>query len=154
MSVVKKNKWKSAWVDVLALNSFSYIVSAPIELLVAGMSFEEHLKVRFFAFLLNTLVARPFGMWREFVVAKTQLQASDGFFKTYWVDTLIFFSFQLPLYIGNLLLGGADFQEIWKASVTVAAIAGTLGRPYGVFLDWLRVLHGLPHSLKSQPCAE
>lgn len=111
------------------------------------MSFDEHIQVRVVALFLNTLVAWPFGLWRNFIVRSTGLSHDSSGVKTYLVDTLIFLSFQMPLYVGNLILGGADLIEIIKATVTVSLIAGTLGRPYGIYLDWLKVRHGLKHTL-------
>jgi hypothetical protein len=145
---VSKHRWVAIWTDIFALNSFSYLVSAPIELLIAGLSWQEHLQVRLVAAILNTLVAVPFGWWRGFIVKLTRLHAGEPLIKTYLVDTLIFLSFQLPLYIGNLILGGAEWSEILAATITVTLIAGLLGRPYGIYLDWLRVKHGLKHTLK------
>jgi hypothetical protein len=142
-----KENLLSVWVDILALNTFSYLVALPIELGIAGMSFDEHIQVRMVALLLNTLVALPFGLWRNFIIRTTGLSHESNGLKTYLVDTLIFLSFQLPLYVGNLILGGADFNEIIKATITVSLIAGTLGRPYGIYLDWIRVRHGLRHTL-------
>jgi hypothetical protein len=147
LSRFSKNSLLSICVDFLALNSFSYLVALPIELLIAGMSFDEHIQVRIVALLLNSLVAWPFGLWRNFIVRSTGLSHDSSGLKTYLVDTLIFLSFQMPLYVGNLILGGADLIEIIKATVTVSLIAGTLGRPYGIYLDWIRVRHGLKHTL-------
>nr|WP_256489510.1 L-alanine exporter AlaE [Pleionea sp. CnH1-48] len=133
----------SAWVDIFAMNSFSYIVALPIELIIAGMSWQEHLKVRLAALVLNTLVARPFGIWRDFVIKRFGIREDSRFIKVYLVDTLVFLSFQLPLYVGNMILGGADWGEIMKASVTVSLIAGLLGRPYGIYLDFIKRRVGL-----------
>lgn len=147
LSLATRKPWLETWVDVFTMNLFSYLVALPIELLIAGMSFKEHLQVRLVALLLNTVVARPFGLWRSYLVNKFGVTQNSGWLKTYLVDTLIFLSFQMPLYVGNLILGGADMMEILKATMTVSLIAGTLGRPYGIMLDWMRVRHGLPHTL-------
>ncbi len=138
--------WREILVDIWALNSFSYLVSLPIEILIAGMSWEEHFKVRLAALILNTLVARPFGIWRQWVFSRFQVRASDSFAKLYLADTLVFLSFQMPLYVGNMLLGGASWIEIMKAAVTVSLIAGCLGRPYGWYLDFIRAKVGLESS--------
>ncbi|MGX5174782.1 L-alanine exporter AlaE [Aliikangiella sp. IMCC44653] len=148
MNQQTKQRWLTIWTDIFALNSFSYLVSAPIELIIAGMSWQEHLQVRLVAAILNTLVAVPFGWWRAFIVRLTNLNVRDSFIKVYLVDTLIFLSFQLPLYVGNLVLGGAEMSEILAATITITLIAGLLGRPYGIYLDWLKVKHGLKHTLK------
>ena len=38
-----------------------------------------------------------------------------------------------------MVLGGADHDEIIKAAITISVIAGLLGRPYGLYLDWKRM---------------
>lgn len=132
-----QTKWRQTLIDIWAMNSFSYVVSLPIEIVIAGMSWQEHFQVRFAALILNTLVARPFGMWRDFVMYKTATSDSSSFLRKYLCDTLIFLSFQMPLYVGNMILGGASWLEIGKAALTVSLIAGLLGRPYGMYLDFL-----------------
>lgn len=124
-------------VDIFALNSFSYVVAFVIEICIAQMSWQEHLQIRLVALLLNSVVARPFTLWRNYLNSKFQMRSSTTFIKRYLVDTLAFLSFQLPLYIGNMFLGGADWSAIVKATITISVIAGLLGRPYGLYLDWL-----------------
>ncbi len=102
------------------------------------MSWQEHLQVRLVALVLNTLVAGPFGWWRQYMFRRLKIHSEDGRVRLYFADTLVFLSFQLPLYIGNMILGGAGLMEILKASLTVSVIAGCLGRPYGRYLDFLR----------------
>ncbi len=135
--------WLATAVDVWAMNSFSYLVSLPIEIIIAGMSWREHFQVRMVALVLNTLVARPFGLWRDLVFARFNARPNDSFLKLYLLDTGVFLSFQMPLYVGNMILGGAGAAEILKAAITVSLIAGLLGRPYGFYLDWLRTRVGL-----------
>ncbi len=142
MARSKLNIIKESFIDIFAMNTFSYVVSVPIELFISGMSFSEHLQVRLVALLLNTLVARPFGIWRSFILKKFKISDTSSFLKNYLADTSAFLSFQLPLYIGNLILGGADSQEIMKATITISIIAGFLGRPYGIYLDWIRSSFG------------
>jgi hypothetical protein len=139
----RQRPWLATAIDVWAMNSFSYLVALPIEIVIAGMSWREHVQVRLVALLLNTLVARPFGLWRDWVFQRFAAQHSDGFLKLYLLDTTVFLSFQMPLYVGNLVLGGAGAAEIFKAALTVSLIAGLLGRPYGYYLDWLRTRAGL-----------
>ncbi|GAA5524388.1 L-alanine exporter AlaE [Microbulbifer aestuariivivens] len=123
--------------DIFAMNSFSWAVAIPIELLLAGLSLQEHLQVRVMALVFNTLIARPFGQYRLWVHRRLPGQ---GKLHGYLVDTFVFLSFQLPLYTGNMLLGGADWLEIATASGTFMLLAGAMGRPYGLYLDWLRRL--------------
>ena len=130
-------------IDVFAMNTFSYMVALPIELGISGMSWNEHLQVRLVALLLNTVVARPFGLWRTFILKKFRITDTSSFWNTYKADTLAFLSFQLPLYVGNMVLGGASTSEIISAGITVSVVAGLLGRPYGIYLDWIRKQCGL-----------
>ena len=121
--------------DVFAMNSFSWAIAIPIEVVLAGMSWHEHLKVRLLAVVFNTAIARPFSLYRNWVVGRF---GHRGGLHSYAVDTFVFLSFQLPLYILNMLIGGASAVEILTASATFVVIAGALGRPYGIYLDWLR----------------
>ncbi|MBI2381270.1 MAG: L-alanine exporter AlaE [Gammaproteobacteria bacterium] len=127
-------------VDVFVMNSFSYAVAAPIELLVAGLSFAEHLQVRAVALVLNTLIGRPYGLWRDWVLGRSATGPASSAWRRYWVDTLIFLSFQLPLYVSNMLLGGAQLDGILKAAATATLLSGFLGRPYGLYLEWFKNL--------------
>lgn len=133
----KKHQFKAFMVDVFAMNSFSYIVALVIEMGIAQMSWAEHLQIRLVALLLNSVVARPFTLWRDYINRYFCISAQSTFIKRYLVDTLAFLSFQMPLYVGNMVLGGANSEEIMVAAITVSFIAGLLGRPYGVYLDWL-----------------
>ncbi len=130
--VSRRREWL---LDVFAMNSFSWLIAIPIEVVLAGMSWHEHLKVRLLAVLFNTAIARPFSLYRNWVVGRF---GHRGGLHSYGVDTFVFLSFQLPLYILNMVLGGASAVEILTASATFVVIAGALGRPYGIYLDWLR----------------
>lgn len=123
--------------DIFAMNSFSWAIAIPIELLLAGLSLQEHLQVRMMAVIFNTLIARPFGLYRLWAYRRLP---GRGRLHAYLVDTFVFLSFQLPLYTANMLLGGASWLEIATASLTFMLLAGAMGRPYGIYLDWLRRL--------------
>ncbi|WP_105102338.1 L-alanine exporter AlaE [Microbulbifer pacificus] len=133
----RRTRWNEWLLDVFAMNSFSWAIAIPIEVMLAGMSWNEHLKVRLLAVVFNTLIARPFSVYRNWVVARI---GRGGAFRNYALDTFVFLSFQLPLYILNMVLGGASSGEIATACITFMLIAGALGRPYGMYLDCLRHL--------------
>lgn len=138
-----RERMKEFWVDVFVMNTFSYAVAAPLELLIAGMSWQAHLKVRLMGLLVNSLIGRPYGLWREYLVRRTGMDAASSAMKRYWVDTLVFLSFQLPVYVTIMALGGADLNGIVKAAGTACLLAGFLGRPYGIYLDFVRSLFGM-----------
>ena len=135
--------------DIFAMNSFSWAIAIPIEVVLAGMSWQEHLKVRLLAVVFNTLIARPFSLYRLWVMERF---GGGGTLNAYLVDTFVFLSFQFPLYLSNMLLGGASWMEIATASITFMLIAGALGRPYGIYLDWLSRLWINKRPL-SEPCS-
>ena len=130
-----QSRRQSLLLDVFAMNSFSWAIAIPIELILAGMSMQEHIKVRLMAVVFNTLIARPFSLYRHWVANRF---GGRGVVHDYLVDTFVFLSFQFPLYLCNMLLGGASWVEIGTASITFMLIAGALGRPYGIYLDWLQ----------------
>lgn len=137
---------KAALVDVFVMNTFSYAAAAPLELIIAGMSWQAHLQVRLVALVLNSVIGRPYGLWRDFVFQRFGVGAESGLWRNYLADTAVFLSFQLPLYVINMVLGGADAAGIMKAAATAALLSGFLGRPYGLYLDFVRQLVGLAPS--------
>ncbi len=147
----RHERLKAFWVDVFVMNTFSYAVAAPLELWIAGMSWEAHLKVRLMGLLVNSLIGRPYGLWREFIVSRTGMTAQSSALTRYWVDSLVFLSFQLPVYVTIMALGGADWDGILKAAGTASLMAGFLGRPYGIYLDFVRSLVGLKPMAAATP---
>ena len=130
-------------VEAFAMNTFSYLVAAPVELGIAGMSLGEHIKTRLAAAVTNTLTGRPYGIWRDWIFKKISVRGDSHWTKKYLGDTLAFTGFQLPLYLINMTIGGADFDEMVKASIPVTLMAGAMGRPYGAYLDKVRKECGL-----------
>jgi len=121
------------------MNTFSLAVAIPNELLIAHMSIIAHLKTRLLALITNTITGRPYGIWRDYIVRVVTGNGKAGFVRMYIADTLAFGTFQLPLYLFNLAVGGkATLHQMTVASVTVTSIAGILGRPYGIYLEFLR----------------
>jgi len=148
-AVPSLSRRRQVLLDIFAMNSFSWAIAIPIELGLAGMGWREHLQVRLLAVVFNTLIARPFSLYRNWVV---QRFGAGSALHAYLLDTFVFLSFQFPLYLGNMLLGGASWSEIATASITFMLIAGALGRPYGIYLDWLRQLWINRRPL-NQPCS-
>jgi len=138
-----RGRMKEFWVDVFVMNTFSYAVAAPLELIIADMSWQAHLKVRLMGLVINSFIGRPYGLWREFVVGRTGMNVTSSAMQRYGVDTLVFLSFQLPVYVTIMALGGADLDGILKAAGTASLLAGVLGRPYGIYLDFVRSLVGM-----------
>ncbi|WP_346838638.1 L-alanine exporter AlaE [Microbulbifer sp. SAOS-129_SWC] len=148
-AVPSLSRRRQVLLDIFAMNSFSWAVAIPIEVGLAGMSWREHLQVRLLAVVFNTLIARPFSLYRNWVA---QRFGASGPLQAYLLDTFVFLSFQYPLYLGNMLLGGASWTAIATASISFMLIAGAMGRPYGIYLDWLRQLW-LNRRPLAEPCS-
>ncbi len=129
--------------ETFTMNTFSYVVTAPIELIIAGMDFSEHIKIRAAAAVTNVLVGRPYGIWRDYIFGKFNITKKSRFAKKYIGDTLAFGAF-LPVGWLNMVIGGAELDEMIRYSVTIMGIIGLLGRPYGVYLDFMRTQSGVP----------
>ena len=135
---LKNTKTYKAGVEAFTMNSFSYIIAAPLELGIAGMDLSEHIQTRLAAAVTNTLTGRPYGIWRDWVLKKIGVNENSHWIKKYIGDTAAFAGFQLPLYWINMTIGGAEFDEIMKASTPITFMAGAMGGPYGIYLDRVR----------------
>lgn len=138
-----KKRLKPLLLDIFAMNSFSYVVAFMIEIVIAQMSWDAHIKIRLIALVVNSVVARPYTLWRDYINERFNVAPEDSFAKRYLADSFVFLSFQLPIYVGSTILGGASSIEIIKAAITVTVLAGLLGKPYGMYLDWLTQKAGL-----------
>ena len=130
-------------VDAFAMNAFSIAICTPNELLIAGMDFEEYIRTRLTALVLNTLTGRPYGVWRDWLIRKVKIRKESPLGMKYVGDTVAFIGFQLPLYWLSMTVGRAELTEMISASMTLTIIAGLTGRPYGVWLDKFRNECGL-----------
>jgi len=130
-------------VEAFTMNVFSIVITTPNEMLIAGMDFEEYIRTRIAALLLNTLTGRPYGVWRDWLIRKLRISKESSIGMRYFGDTFSFIGFQLPLYWLSMMFGGAELNEMISASVSLTIIAGLTGRPYGVWLDKFRNECGL-----------
>jgi hypothetical protein len=137
-SKLKETKAYNFGVEAFTMNTFSWVAAAPIELIIAGMDFSEHLKIRLAGVAVNTMTGRPYGIWRDWIFRRMNITEESHWAKKYAGDTIAFTGFQLPLYLLNMTIGGAEPDEMLKSSVSVTLIAGGMGRPYGVYLDEIR----------------
>lgn len=90
---------------------------------------------------LMVLTARPYGLWRDWLLGRFAGAGRLG--RLAW-DTAALMSFQVPLYAAILWAGGAEGAEIAQGVLGAAAIMLVAGRPYGLWLDWVRARLGLP----------
>jgi hypothetical protein len=128
--------------DTASLVIFSTILGGVVELLIAGLSVEQMVGTRLSALPIILLVGRPYGIYRDWIFRTLQIADVDRF-KAILADTFANVSFQTPLYVILLALNGASHHQIFIAAGTLLLIGTVSGRPYGIFLTWVRRLFGV-----------
>lgn len=123
--------------DTLALVVFFTITGALNERCVAGKSWDEALRARLIGAPLMIATARPCGIWRDWAVIRLPgpRVVSDAIAPT---------TFQVPIYASIIRAGGDDAAEVLRGCVRFAVLMLLVGRPHGVWLDFLRTRFGLP----------
>lgn len=124
--------------DTLALVIFFTVLGALNEHFIAGMTWSEVARSRAIGAPLMVLTARPYGLWRDWLLA---LLAPP--LPRLGADALALLLFQLPIYAAILWLGGASPLGIAKGAAGFALLMLAVGRPYGVWLDFVRARFGL-----------
>ena len=123
--------------DTFALLVFFTVCGVVTERFVGGMEWDEVARSRLVGAPLMVLTARPYGLWRDAV-----LRALPG--PLIVRDTLALLVFQVPIYATIVWSSGADGGEIARATGSATLGMLVLGRPYGLWLDWVRERFGLP----------
>lgn len=132
------NKIKKITVDIFALNSFLFLITIPNELFIAKLTVSQWLDIRFLGFIVNTITAKPYSSFREICFNITNTNFKSSKLKKYLVDTITFSIFQLPIYCLMLYVNNANLNQIIYASIPVILFSAFTGRPYGIYLEWLR----------------
>jgi hypothetical protein len=133
LSAEAVSRARAAVVDSLAALVFFTAVAAATEFLVAGMSAVQVLVARWTMVPVLLLTGRPYGLWRDAILARTR----GG---PVLADTAAFLTFQVPLYAAVLWLTGMTAAQAIAAIVAATVAMTVLGRPYGIFLDRVRLL--------------
>lgn len=126
--------------DTTALILFFTTTGIINERFLAGMTWEQVLHARLLGAVLMVPVARPYGLWRDWVMRR----ATEGRLSRVLWDSVALLSFQVPLYAAIIASSGASAGGLVRGTLGAAVMMLLLGRPYGVFLNWIRRLFGLP----------
>jgi hypothetical protein len=127
-------------VDTVSTILFFTTFAAATELLIAGMEVREVITTRLIMVPLMILTGRPYGLWRDWVFARTR--PTVGWSKAV-TDAGTFVLFQLPLYAATLVIAGADTVEILILLGAVLPQMLILSRPFGLFLEFMRRITGV-----------
>jgi fructose-specific phosphotransferase system IIC component len=104
------------------------------------MAWDQVLHARLIGAVLMVPVARPYGVWRDWVM---QRAGSSRMSKLMW-DSVALVSFQVPIYAGIIAFSGASGSGLVRGTLGAAVMMLLLGRPYGAFLNLVRRFFGLP----------
>lgn len=126
--------------DTLALVVFFTLTSGLNERFVAGMSWDEVAVSRAIGAPLMVLTARPYGLWRNWLITKLAPSTAWGVFLA---DTTALLVFQVPIYAAIIAFGGADGSALLTGTIGFALLMLVLGRPYGLWLEFVRRRFGL-----------
>jgi hypothetical protein len=131
---------RSFLADTLALILFFTLTSGLNERFVVGMEWSEVLVSRSIGAALMVPTARPYGLCREWFLARVRPEGRVG---TVLADCAALLLFQVPIYLAIVLVSGADLVSALRGSASFAVLMLVLGRPYGLWLEWVRRRFGL-----------
>jgi len=124
--------------DTLALVVFFTIVGALNEHFIAGMTWAEVARSRTIGAPLMVLTARPYGLWRDALVTRLAPPLPRVA-----ADALALLLFQVPIYVAILWVSGASAAGIAQGAAGFSVLMFVVGRPYGLWLDFVRARFGL-----------
>ncbi|MFV3411149.1 L-alanine exporter AlaE [Pseudomonas sp. NY15436] len=137
----RRHKRHTAFIaDTTALILFFTTTGIINERFLAGMAWEQVLHARLLGAVLMVPVARPYGLWRDWVMKRATERRMS---RLLW-DSLALLSFQVPIYAVIIASSGASGDGLVRGTLGAAVMMLVLGRPYGAFLNWVRKLFGLP----------
>ncbi|HGS6999567.1 TPA: L-alanine exporter AlaE [Klebsiella pneumoniae] len=126
--------------DTAALILFFTTTGIINERVIAGMTWEQVLHARLLGAALMIPVARPYGIWRDWLMRR----AGPGRVSQLLWDSAALVCFQVPIYALIIAFSGASGSGLVRGTLGAALMMLCLGRPYGAFLNWVRKLFGLP----------
>ena len=122
--------------DTTALILFFTATGIINEHFIAGMAWGQVLHARLLGAALMIPVGRPYGIWRDWVMA----HSGPGRLSRLLWDSLSLVSFQVPIYGAIIAVSGASGRGLVYGILGATAIMLVCGRPYGAFLGFIRDL--------------
>jgi hypothetical protein len=85
----------------------------------------------------NILTVEPYNRTRVWIGQKLGTWKSEKL-QQIIRDTLVFIIYRVPLVFIVLTLLHTPIEKVVSACIVATLISGFTGRPYGIFLDWMR----------------
>lgn len=148
--MLRKEVAAYAWVvDTFSAVTFYTPICMVDEILFAGMSLKQSLKIRAMGAVTSSLFGGPYGKFRDYVFRKAKITDSSSFLRKAFVDTAAAITFWMPVYVGQMCLAGASRKSIIIASAIALPFSLVEGRPFGMYMDWMRKRVGLRPAAKT-----
>ncbi|MGM3182836.1 L-alanine exporter AlaE [Dickeya oryzae] len=136
--------------DTVAMVVYCFLTGMAIEIVLSGMTFEQSLSSRLLSIPVNIVIAWPYGLYRDWIVALAQRLNANSRWGKNMADLFAYVSFQSPVYVAILLTIGAEPSQILKAVASNAVISMVMGVAYGYFLEYCRRLFRVDVSSRAQ----
>jgi hypothetical protein len=136
----KSVRRRSFIADTLSLLLFFTTTGIINERMIAGMTWEQVFHARLLGAVLMVPVARPYGLWRDWIMKRARDTALS---QLIW-DCAALMTFQVPIYAAIIAVSGAAGAGLLSGIIGATVMMLVLGRPYGLFLNWVRHVFGLP----------
>ncbi len=134
---MKYNNLKRFCVDMIALNLFIICTAFIVEVIISGIDIIVFLKGRLIMITPNIVTVEPYNQLRIYLNNKL-FEIKNQRMRLFLRDTITFLIFRVPLVFIVLFLLDVEYSKIISACIAATAISGFTGRPYGIFLDFMR----------------
>ena len=128
---------REAFADIFALITFGLVVGMSVELFIAGLTFEQSLHSRTLSIPINVVIARPYGIYRDWLMG-FNFPGRNSIFGASLLDVLAFITFQMPIYALTVASSGAGLEYVIAACVGQLGAMLIMGRPYGIWMQVCR----------------
>ena len=123
--------------DTFALITFGLVVGMSVELFIAGLSIEQSLHSRLLSIPVNLLIARPYGIYRDWIMVQGRKLAKGSVVDAV-MDIVAFLTFQMPVYALLVGTSGASLEQVITACMGQLGALVLMGRPYGIYMQMCR----------------
>ncbi|OED42918.1 hypothetical protein ACH42_11350 [Endozoicomonas sp. (ex Bugula neritina AB1)] len=128
---------REAIADTFALITFGLVVGMFVELFVAGLTLEQSIQSRLMSIPVNLLIARPYGIYRDWVI-DWNVPGKKNFLGSTLLDIIAFISFQIPVYAVLVGTTGAGIDQVMTACIGQIGAMVVMGRPFGLWMQMCR----------------
>lgn len=129
-------------VDTITLNIFIIFVAFIVEIVLSGIPFSIFWRGRLIMIVPNIITVEPYNRTRIWIGKKLGVWKRERMHQIVR-DTLVYLIYRVPLIFIVLLFLGTPLLKVLSACISATLVSGFTGRPYGIFLDYMRKVFGV-----------